>query len=115
VEDIRYRGFNRQMMDFYLPFKQNPLAEYLAYQDVMLKTSVEPLALVKPMQQVIYSLDPNQPIASSMTATLMLSSVEVPASRRGSCQPGAPRGVSPKPDRPDEGREPLCGGGLPPL
>lgn len=67
VEDIRYRGFNRQMMDFYVPFKQNPLAEYMAYQDVMLKTSVEPLALVKPMQQVIYSLDPNQPIASSMT------------------------------------------------
>jgi putative ABC transport system permease protein len=67
VEDIRYRGFNRQMMDFYVPFKQNPLAEYMAYQDVMLKTSVEPLALVKPMQQVIYGLDPNQPIASSMT------------------------------------------------
>jgi putative ABC transport system permease protein len=63
----RVRGFNRQMMDFYVPFKQNPLAEYMAYQDVMLKTSVEPLALVKPMQQVIYGLDPNQPIASSMT------------------------------------------------
>lgn len=67
VEDIRYRGFDRQMMDFYVPFRQNPLAEYLAYQDLVLKTSVEPLGLVKPVQQAIYGLDPNQPIASAMT------------------------------------------------
>ena len=67
VEDIRYRGFDRQMMDFYVPFRQNPLAEYLAYQDVVLRTSVEPLGLVKPVQQAIYNLDPNQPIASAMT------------------------------------------------
>jgi predicted permease len=67
VEDIRYRGFDRRMMDFYVPFRQNPLAEYLAYQDLVLRTSVEPLSLVKPVQQAIYGLDPNQPIASAMT------------------------------------------------
>lgn len=67
AEDIRYRGFDRQMMDFYVPFRQNPLAEYMPYQDLVLRTSAEPLALLKPVQQAIYALDPNQPIASAMT------------------------------------------------
>lgn len=66
VEDIRYRGFDRQMMDFYVPFRQNPLAEYMPYQDLVLRTSAEPLSLIKPVQEAIYSLDPNQPIASAM-------------------------------------------------
>jgi putative ABC transport system permease protein len=67
VEDVRYRGLNRQMSDFYLPFKQNPLAEYVTYQDLVIHTASDPLALVKPVREMVRALDPSQPIGSAMS------------------------------------------------
>jgi putative ABC transport system permease protein len=67
VDDVHYRGLDRLMPDFYLPFKQNPLAEYMSSQDVVLHTSVDPLTLSLPLRQLVHSLDPNQAIASVVT------------------------------------------------
>jgi predicted permease len=67
ADDVRYRGWDRVMPDFYLPAPQNPLAQYMPYQDLVVRTSADPLSLARPLRQAVYSIDRNQAIASIMT------------------------------------------------
>jgi len=67
VNDVRYRSWDRSMPDFYLPTKQNPLAQYMPYQDLVLRTSVDPSTLARPLRGAVYSIDPKQAVASIAT------------------------------------------------
>jgi putative ABC transport system permease protein len=67
VDDVHYRGLDQLMPDFYLPFPQNPLAEYMSSQDLVLRTNVAPLSLSLPLRRLVRSLDPGQAVASLTT------------------------------------------------
>jgi putative ABC transport system permease protein len=68
VEDVRYREWDRVRPDVYVPAPQNPYAEYIFYQDLVVRsTSADPLSLGKGVRAAVYSLDPDQPVAAMMT------------------------------------------------
>jgi putative ABC transport system permease protein len=64
ASDVRYHGWEQVKPDLYVPFRQNPIAEYTTHQDLVLRTSVEPLALARPLREAVYSVDPNQAVTS---------------------------------------------------
>jgi len=68
VGDVRYREWDRVRPDIYVPAPQNPYAEFIYYQDLVVRgTAADPLALSQAVRSAVYSLDPNQPVASMMT------------------------------------------------
>lgn len=68
VEDVRYREWDRVRPDVYVPAPQNPYAEYINYQDVLIRaTSGDPLALSGAVRSAVHALDPNQPVAAMLT------------------------------------------------
>jgi predicted permease len=59
AETIKYRSTMEKPVDFiYLPLAQHPIARMM----LMLRTSADPLNWVKPLKQVVRTLDPNLPI-----------------------------------------------------
>ncbi|MFP5286077.1 MAG: ABC transporter permease, partial [Thermoanaerobaculia bacterium] len=67
AEDVRYRGWNTVTLDFYVPADQNPFAEYIPYQDLVIRTQGDPLALAKAVRAEVYALDPAQSVAAVTT------------------------------------------------
>jgi putative ABC transport system permease protein len=68
VEDVRYREWDRARPDVYVPAPQNPYAEFITYQDLLVRTtSSDPEAIAGAVRSAVYALDPNQPVAAVMT------------------------------------------------
>lgn len=68
VGEVRYREWDRVRPDVYVPAPQNPYAEFITYQDLLVRsTSADPQSLAGAVRSAVYSLDPNQPVASVMT------------------------------------------------
>jgi predicted permease len=68
VENVRYREWDRVRPDVYVPAPQNPYAEFITYQDLVVRsTSGDPTTLLGAVRSAVYSLDPNQPVAGVMT------------------------------------------------
>ena len=66
---IKYRTPGEKPMDFvYLPLAQHPTARMV----LMLRTSGDPLQLVKPLQDVVRSLNPNLPLSEMRTYAELL-------------------------------------------
>jgi predicted permease len=72
VRDARYRGLDVPRYDFYTPAAQNPLGEYMNYQDLVIRTSSDPHALAGPVLKALNSLDPDLSIASTDTLEEMV-------------------------------------------
>ena len=59
AETIKYRSASEKPLDFvYLPLAQHPIARML----LLLRSSGDPLQLVKPVKDVVRVLDPNMPM-----------------------------------------------------
>src|SRR5271155_972357 len=59
AQTIKYQGTVEEPMDFlYMPLAQHPVARMV----LMLRSSGDPLQLVKPVKDVLQSLDPNLPM-----------------------------------------------------
>jgi putative ABC transport system permease protein len=67
VDDVNYHGWAQRTLDFYLPARQNPLADYGNSEDLVLLTRVDPLTLARPLRESVYALDPNQAVTSVVT------------------------------------------------
>jgi putative ABC transport system permease protein len=67
VTNAKYRGLDVPRYDFYTPAKQNPLAKYMDYQDLIVRTVFEPFALAQPIRKAVHSLDPNLSISSTLS------------------------------------------------
>ncbi|HEV7518877.1 MAG TPA: ABC transporter permease [Thermoanaerobaculia bacterium] len=67
AEDVRYREWNQPRLDFYVPARQNPFAQYVNYQDLVIRTTNDPRAIVPPLRAAVHAIDPNQPVASVLT------------------------------------------------
>jgi putative ABC transport system permease protein len=67
VDDVHYRGWGKPTLDLYVPARQNPIAEYMSSQDLVLHTRVDPASLSRALRETVYAIDPNQPIASLVT------------------------------------------------
>jgi predicted permease len=59
AETIKYRSAMEKPLDFvYLPLAQHPIARML----LVLRSSGDPLQLVKPVKEIVRALDPNMPM-----------------------------------------------------
>jgi putative ABC transport system permease protein len=67
VGDGKYRALDQQRFDFYLPARQNPLAEYMDYQDLIVRSAGDPYILAAPIRKAVRSLDPNLSISSTLS------------------------------------------------
>jgi putative ABC transport system permease protein len=74
ADDVRYRGWDKLMPDFYMPAEQNPLAQYIPYQDLIIRGSNDPMTLARPLREAVYSIDRNQAIASILTLDSLVDS-----------------------------------------
>ena len=64
AETVKYRSTTERPMDFvYLPLAQHPIARMI----LLLRTSVDPLQLAKPLKDVVRTLDPNLPMLQTRT------------------------------------------------
>jgi putative ABC transport system permease protein len=63
VGDVRYRDLQGVRPDIYVPFLQNP---HWA-MDLVVRTAAEPLALAHSVQEVVESIEPDQPVANVTT------------------------------------------------
>ena len=64
AQTIKYRDSLDRAMDFvYLPLAQHPAARMV----VLLRSSGDPLQLVRPMKDVVRTLDPNMPMLATRT------------------------------------------------
>jgi macrolide transport system ATP-binding/permease protein len=64
AQTIKYRETGEKPIDFvYLPFAQHPIPRMV----LMLRSSGDPLELVKPVKDVVRTLDPNLPISEMRT------------------------------------------------
>jgi putative ABC transport system permease protein len=71
--DVRYREWDRVRPDIYVPAPQNPYAEFIHYQDLVVRgTAADPLALGNAVRGAVYALDPDQPVASMMTLSSLV-------------------------------------------
>lgn len=70
VKDGRYREWETTRLDFYMPFPQHP--QYR--MDFVLKTSGNPLALVKNFNNAVYEIDKDQAISAITTMEDLVSS-----------------------------------------
>ena len=74
---IKYRDAGERAMDFvYMPIAQHPLARMV----MLVRTSGDPVQSVKPVKDVVRSLDPNMPVVEMRTYEELLrySTVEGP-------------------------------------
>ncbi len=64
AQTVKYLATMEKPMDFvYLPWAQHPTARMV----LLLRSSVEPLELVKPVKDIVASLDPNLPMLETRT------------------------------------------------
>ena len=64
AQTIKYRDTFEQSTDFvYLPLAQHPVARMV----LLLRSSGDPLQLVKPVKDVVRALDPNMPMLETRT------------------------------------------------
>ena len=64
AQTLMYRDTSDRQMDFvYLPLSQNPVPKMI----LLLRTSGDPLQMVKPLKAIVRTLDPNMPMLETRT------------------------------------------------
>lgn len=73
VGDVRYRGLAAPSLDYYVPYGQSPIAP----THVLLRTDADtdPLGLASALEQEVWTIDRNQPVAGITTMEARVASV----------------------------------------